>query len=102
MRLTRRAIAEAQTCSIDTWLTPAWATQPFPAFRGGLYETREEAESSRRGGGGWDEGWGRLRRPGRGESTYRTRATQASPLSRVGFLWGREGVPVGAGVVLQV
>src|SRR5436189_4047203 len=31
--------------------------------RGGLYETRREAESSRRGGRGWEEGRGRLRRP---------------------------------------
>src|SRR5437764_3297842 len=34
--------------------------------RGGFYETSWEADSSRRGGGGWDEGRGRLvllRRP---------------------------------------
>jgi hypothetical protein len=34
-----------------------------PLSRVGLYETNWEAESSRRGGSGWDEGRGRLRRP---------------------------------------
>ncbi len=50
--------------------------------------SRKNALASRRGGGGADEGWGRLRRPrpARGQSlpngtraTHSTRATQASP-----------------------
>src|SRR5438477_470857 len=95
MRLTRRAIAEAQTCSIDTWLTPAWATQPFPAFRGGLYETREEAESSRRGGGGWDEGRERLRRPRpvRAFPTCQGDASVPSPHNPTPAPTGRKALP---------
>src|SRR5437764_4532364 len=44
--------------------------------RGGLYETNWEAHSSRRGGGGWDEGMGPLGRPGQERRQGRgTRAT---------------------------